>query len=77
MPSFLPEPALPYGQQNKTAVLLMNLGTPAAPTAAAVKPYLRDFLSDKRVVELPKPLWQPILHGVVLTLRPKKKRPRL
>lgn len=72
MPSFLPEPALPYGQQNKTAVLLMNLGTPAAPTAAAVKPYLRDFLSDKRVVELPKPLWQPILHGVVLTLRPKK-----
>lgn len=72
MPSFLPEPALPYRQQNKTAVLLMNLGTPAAPTAAAVKPYLRDFLSDKRVVELPKPLWQPVLHGVVLTLRPKK-----
>lgn len=72
MPSFLPEPALPYGQQNKTAVLLINLGTPDAPTAAAVKPYLRDFLSDKRVVELPKPLWQPVLHGVVLTLRPKK-----
>lgn len=72
MPSFLPEPALPYGQQTKTAVLLMNLGTPDAPTAAAVRPYLRDFLSDGRVVELPKLLWQPLLHGLVLTLRPKK-----
>lgn len=72
MPNFLPEPALPYGQQDKTAVVLMNLGTPEAPTAAAVKPYLRDFLSDKRVVELPKPLWQPVLHGLVLALRPKK-----
>ncbi|STZ75970.1 ferrochelatase [Bergeriella denitrificans] len=72
MPYFLPEPALPYTRQNQTAVLLLNLGTPDAPTAAAVKPYLRDFLSDRRVVELPKWLWQPILRGLVLTLRPKK-----
>ncbi|QEY26953.1 ferrochelatase [Neisseria zalophi] len=72
MSRFLPEPSLPYTRQNKTAVLLLNLGTPEAPTAEAVKPYLREFLSDTRVVELPKLLWQPILHGLVLTLRPKK-----
>ncbi|WP_253353564.1 ferrochelatase [Neisseria perflava] len=72
MPYFLPEPPVPYAEQNKTAVLLLNLGTPDAPTAAAVKPYLRDFLSDQRVVELPKWVWQPILRGLVLTLRPKK-----
>ena len=72
MPRFLPEPSLPYTDQNRTAVLLLNLGTPDAPTAQAVKPYLRDFLSDQRVVELPKLLWQPILRGLILTLRPKK-----
>ncbi|ASK27716.1 ferrochelatase [Neisseria chenwenguii] len=72
MPYFHTEPALPYDKQNKTAVLLLNLGTPDAPTTAAVKPYLRDFLSDKRVVELPSWLWQPVLRGLVLTLRPKK-----
>lgn len=72
MPRFLPEPPLPYTEQNRTAVLLLNLGTPDAPTAQAVKPYLLDFLSDQRVVELPKLLWQPILRGLILTLRPKK-----
>lgn len=72
MPHFLPEPPIPSSRQQKTAVILMNLGTPDAPTAAAVRPYLRDFLSDRRVVELPKLLWQPILQGLVLTLRPKK-----
>lgn len=72
MPRFLPEPARPFSPDDKTALLIINLGTPDAPTAAAVRPYLRDFLSDQRVVELPKPLWQPVLHGAVLTLRPKK-----
>ncbi|MDO4248816.1 MAG: ferrochelatase [Neisseria sp.] len=72
MPRFRPEPASPFSQQNKTAVLLINLGTPQAPTPQAVRPYLRDFLSDPRVVELPAPLWQPLLHGAVLPLRPKK-----
>ena len=72
MPRFLPEPPLPYTDQTRTAVLLLNLGTPDAPTAQAVKPYLRDFLSDQRVVELPKLLWQPILRGLILTLSPKK-----
>ncbi|MCF7529752.1 ferrochelatase [Neisseria lisongii] len=72
MSRFLNEPALQYTQQTQTAVLLLNLGTPDAPTAQAVKPYLKEFLSDHRVVELPKLLWQPILRGLVLTLRPKK-----
>ncbi|MGN6875772.1 ferrochelatase, partial [Neisseria sp. P0021.S007] len=72
MPLFHIEPSLSYTQQNRVGVLLLNLGTPNAPTAAAVKPYLREFLSDQRVVELPKLIWQPILHGLVLTLRPKK-----
>lgn len=53
-------------------VLLVNLGTPDAPTPAAVKRYLAEFLSDPRVVEIPPLVWQPILRGVVLTTRPKK-----
>ena len=57
---------------DKIGVLLVNLGTPTAPTAAAVKPYLREFLSDRRVVELPALLWQPILRGIILNTRPKK-----
>ena len=72
MPLFTSEPALSLAQQNRTAVLLLNLGTPDAPTAEAVRPYLASFLSDQRVVELPKAVWQPILHGAVLPLRAKK-----
>jgi ferrochelatase len=56
----------------KIGVLLINLGTPDAPDAKAVKRYLKQFLSDRRVVEIPPLLWQPILRGVVLTTRPKK-----
>ena len=52
-----------------TAVLLVNLGTPAAPTAAAVRRYLAEFLSDRRVVQLPRLFWWPLLHGLVLPLR--------
>jgi ferrochelatase len=52
-----------------TAVLLVNLGTPDAPTAAAVRRYLTEFLSDARVVSLPRLLWQPLLRGVILPLR--------
>src|SRR5881392_3813761 len=52
-----------------TAVLLVNLGTPDAPTASAVRRYLTEFLSDPRVVSLPKLLWQPLLRGVILPLR--------
>jgi ferrochelatase len=54
-------------------ILLINLGTPDAPTAAAVRRYLAEFLSDPRVVAIPKLLWQIILHGIVLRVRPKRK----
>jgi len=53
-------------------VLLVNLGTPDAPTPKAVKRFLAEFLSDKRVVEIPDLLWQPILRGIILNTRPKK-----
>jgi ferrochelatase len=56
----------------RIGVLLVNLGTPDAPDVAAVKRYLKQFLSDRRVVEIPALLWQPILRGIVLTTRPKK-----
>ena len=55
-----------------TAVLLINLGTPDEPTAPAVKRYLAEFLGDRRVVELPRLLWLPILHGIILNTRPAK-----
>ena len=53
-------------------VLLVNLGTPDAPDARSVRRYLAEFLSDRRVVEIPPLLWQPILRGLVLTTRPRK-----
>jgi ferrochelatase len=56
----------------KTAVLLVNLGTPEQPTPASVRRYLGEFLADPRVVEIPKPIWWLILHGVVLRVRPAK-----
>lgn len=56
----------------KIGVLLVNLGTPDAPTPAAVRRYLAEFLSDRRVVEIPQIVWQPILRGVILRTRPKK-----
>ena len=59
-------------ETGKAAVLLINLGTPDEPTAPAVRHYLREFLSDPRVVELPRVLWWPILNGIVLATRPKK-----
>ncbi len=55
-----------------TGIVLVNLGTPSAPTAAAVRPYLAEFLGDPRVIELPRWLWWPILHGVILRLRPRR-----
>jgi ferrochelatase len=72
MPRFLPEPPHRHGQPATTAVVLVNLGTPEAPTAPALKRYLKQFLSDPRVVEIPKPLWWLILNGIILNTRPKK-----
>lgn len=68
-PTPLEHPVLP---PRRIGVLLVNLGTPDAPTAAAVKRYLREFLSDRRVVEIPALLWQPILRGIILNTRPRK-----
>ena len=70
--NFQPEPRFKHGTAPKTAVLLVNLGTPDAPTPSAVKNYLAEFLSDPRVVEIPKPIWWLILHGIILRVRPKK-----
>lgn len=56
----------------KTGILLTNVGTPDAPTPQAVKKYLKEFLSDRRVVEIPKLIWWPILNGIILQTRPKK-----
>ena len=54
------------------AVLLVNLGTPDAPTPGAVRRYLKEFLSDPRVVEIPAIVWQPVLRGIILNTRPRK-----
>jgi protoporphyrin/coproporphyrin ferrochelatase len=59
-------------QSSKAGVLLVNLGTPEAPTAHAVRPYLAEFLGDPRVIEYPRWLWWPILHGVILRIRPAR-----
>ncbi len=62
----------PHVALSKVGLLLVNLGTPEAPTAKAVRKYLKQFLSDRRVVEIPALLWQPILRGIILNTRPKK-----
>ena len=67
MSRYLPEPPHRHGSAPSTAVVLVNLGTPDAPTGPAVKRYLRQFLSDPRVVEIPKPIW-----WLILNIRPKK-----
>ncbi|EPQ5227449.1 ferrochelatase [Providencia stuartii] len=58
--------------EKKTGILLANLGTPDAPTTSAVKRYLAEFLSDKRVIDVPRLIWKPILHGAILPLRSSK-----
>lgn len=71
MPSrYAPEPPHRHGTPARSAVLLVNLGTPDAPTPAAVRRYLAEFLWDPRVVEIPRPLWWMILNCVVLNVRP-------
>jgi ferrochelatase len=65
-------PDHPTISRPRIGVLIVNLGTPDAPDAGAVRRYLGQFLSDRRVVEIPPLLWQPILRGIILTTRPKK-----
>ena len=69
---FRPEPAHRHGQPSRSAVLLVNLGSPDEPTAGAVRRYLAEFLSDPRVVEIPRAVWLPLLHGVILRTRPAR-----
>ena len=67
-----PPPDHPTVAAPRVGVLLVNLGSPDAPTRSAVRRYLLEFLSDRRVVELPPILWQPLLRGLVLNTRPKQ-----
>ena len=67
-----PEPAYQHGTLSKIGVLLINLGTPDAPTAKALRPYLKQFLSDPRVIEIPRWIWWFILNGIILNTRPRK-----
>ncbi len=61
-----------HAQADQIGVLITNLGTPEAPTPKALRRYLAEFLSDRRVVEIPRLLWMLILHGIILRIRPKK-----
>lgn len=72
MPRFHPEPPHTHGSPQRTAIVLVNLGTPEAPTAPALRRYLKQFLSDPRVVEIPRPIWWLILNGIILNTRPAK-----
>ena len=72
MPRYAAEPGYRHGTARKTAVLLVNLGSPESPTTRAVRKYLKQFLSDPRVVEIPRALWLPLLHGIILNTRPKR-----
>lgn len=69
---FQGSPSFSHRQQDRIGVLITNLGTPDAPTPRALRRYLREFLSDPRVVELPRPLWWLILNGIILRFRPRR-----
>ena len=70
-PQHLPNDHPPV-KSGTVGVLLVNLGTPDGPDPASVKRYLKQFLSDKRVIEIPSIAWQPILRGIILNTRPQK-----
>jgi len=72
MAYYNPEPEYKHGDQLKVGILLANLGTPDAPTAKALRPYLNQFLMDRRVVEIPRFIWWWILNCIILVIRPKK-----
>lgn len=72
MPTYESSPQYEHGLPESLGVLIVNLGTPDAPTPAAVRRYLGQFLFDPRVVELPRPLWWLILHGYILRVRPSR-----
>jgi len=72
MPSFESSPDHEHGLPDSLGVLLVNLGTPDAPTADAVRRYLKQFLSDPRVIEIPRWIWWFVLHGYILRVRPEQ-----
>ena len=69
---YFPEPQPRQGVHTRSAILLVNLGTPDSPTPRAVRRYLKQFLSDPRVIEIPRAIWLPILHAFVLNTRPAR-----
>jgi ferrochelatase len=72
MPSFVGSPSPSYDRPDRLGILVVNLGTPDAPNASAVRRFLAQFLSDPRVVEAPRILWWLALHGVILRIRPAR-----
>ncbi|HUL42590.1 MAG TPA: ferrochelatase [Burkholderiales bacterium] len=76
MSSYRAEPPYQHGTQAQTGILLVNLGTPDAPTARSLRSYLKQFLSDARVIEIPRVIWGPVLHGIILNMRPRKSAQR-
>jgi protoporphyrin/coproporphyrin ferrochelatase len=72
MPDYIGHDNYEHGTPIRAGILAVNLGTPKEPTAKGLRPYLRQFLSDPRVIEWPAWLWKPILNGIVLQVRPKK-----
>jgi ferrochelatase len=72
MPRYIGNPDYSHDRPGCTGVLVTNLGTPDEPTAGAVRRYLAEFLSDPRVIETPRILWWPILHGIILRVRPRR-----
>lgn len=72
MPKYQSTPEYEHGSTDYTGVLVVNLGTPVAPTTPAVRRFLKQFLSDPRVVEYPRLLWWLILNGVILRIRPSR-----
>jgi len=72
MPKYIPEPAYQHGSPRRVGILVTNLGTPDAPDAPSLRRYLKAFLWDSRVVEIPRPIWWVILNGIILNTRPAK-----
>ncbi|MFK7859993.1 MAG: ferrochelatase [Granulosicoccus sp.] len=69
---YIGKPHFEHGSEEKLGVLIVNLGTPTAPETAAVRRYLSVFLSDPRIIELPRWLWLILLHGIILRIRPSR-----
>jgi protoporphyrin/coproporphyrin ferrochelatase len=70
--AYLTEPKYTHGTAQNTGILVVNLGTPDEPTPPSVRTYLKEFLGDPRVVEIPRPIWWLILNGIILNTRPRK-----